>query len=176
MKGDAFTVEQMVGKRERERGRKKNRGKEERERERGGDKKRGKEKARRGREGNNEPIQRPNPRSYTFFLSSPSPRFGPRTFSPLLFFFLLFFPNKHRAVSTPARLEAASWREAKIARAFTHRYYTVLLPTIDTNYYNERRDTVEITIASNLLLLALHFFFSCFAQHTIFVTRFSFIT
>lgn len=176
MKGDAFTVEQMVGKRERERGRKKNRGKEERERERGRDKKRGKEKARRGREGNNEPIQRPNPRSYTFFLSSPSPRFGPRTFSPLLFFFLLFFPNKHRAVSTPARLEAASWREAKIARAFTHRYYTVLLPTIDTNYYNERRDTVEITIASNLLLLALHFFFSCFAQHTIFVTRFSFIT
>lgn len=159
MKGDAFTVEQMVGKRERERGRKKNRGKEERERERGGDKKRGKEKARRGREGNNEPIQRPNPRSYTFFLSSPSPRFGPRTFFPPPFFFLLFFPNKHRAVSTPARLEAASWREAKIARAFTHRYYTVLLPTIDTNYYNERRDTVEITVASNLLFLTLHFFF-----------------
>lgn len=100
----------------------------------------------------------------------------PALFPPSFFFFLLFFPNKHRAVSTPARLEAASWREAKIARAFTHRYYTVLLPTIDTNYYNERRDTVEITIASNLLLLALHFFFSCFAQHTIFVTRFSFIT
>lgn len=149
MKGDAFTVEQMVGKRERERGVERKTGGKKRERERGGDKKRGKEKARRGREGNNEPIQRPNPRSYTFFLSSPSPRFGPRTFSPLLFFFLLFFPNKHRAVSTPARLEAASWREAKIARAFTHRYYTVLLPTIDTNYYNERRDTVEITVASN---------------------------
>lgn len=167
--------------REREREVERKTGGKKRERERGGDKKRGKEKARRGREGNNEPIQRPNPRSYTFFLSSPSPRFGPRTFSPLLFFFLLFFPNKHRAVSTPARLEAASWREAKIARAFTHRYYTVLLPTIDTNYYNERRDTVEITVASNeesesFFSSRYIFFFSCFAQHTIFVTRFSFIT
>lgn len=145
MKEDAFTAKQMVEerKRERERGRKKNRGKEEREREREGEIK----KEERKKHGTGK-VTTSRFNDQTLALTPSSLASVPALFFPLLFFFLLFFPNKHRAVSTPARLEAASWREAKIARAFTHRYYTALLPAIDTNYYNERRDTVEITITS----------------------------
>lgn len=137
------------------------------------DKKRGKEKARRGREGNNEPIQRPNPRSYTFFLSSPSPRFGPRTFFPS-FFFSFFFPEQ-----TSSGIYTRATRGGKLARGQDS---TCLhAPVLHRSSTNDRlliittnegiRLKLHSIASKNRIFCVTFFLVSCFIQDAIFITR-----
>lgn len=137
------------------------------------DKKRGKEKARRGREGNNEPIQRPNPRSYTFFLSSPSPRFGPRTFFPS-FFFPSFFPEQ-----TSSGIYTRATRGGKLARGQDS---TCLhAPVLHRSSTNDRlliittNEGIRLKLhgiaSKNRIFCVTFFLVSCFIQDAIFITR-----